>query len=376
MISIDWFVPGFKAGGPIQSCANLVAHLKGEFEFYIITRNTDYVSTEQYPGITANTWHQIEPGVQVYYFSADNLNFQNVKKVLRGVQADVIYINGIFSRFFSIYTLLIARSSKMKVIVAARGMFAPSAVNVKNDKKKLFFLVAKAVGLYNKVTFHASNLTEVEHIRAILGDKIQVSVASNLPKILNTNTPFPTIKKEQGKLKLVSVARVSPEKNTKYALEVLSNYVYEGQIEFTIFGPVYDAKYWEVCEAIITSLPSNISVIYEGSLDSKHVPAALQEHHVLFLPTRGENFGHIILESLSAGLPVLISDKTPWLDLQEKHVGYDLPLAEPTRFKEAITVLLALKQEEYDEMSASVRSFAAHYVADTSIVAANRALFS
>ena len=30
------------------------------------------------------------------------------------------------------------------------------------------------------------------------------------------------------------------------------------------------------------------------------------------LPTRGENFGHVIFEAISNGLPSMISDKTPW----------------------------------------------------------------
>jgi glycosyltransferase involved in cell wall biosynthesis len=377
LISIDWYLPGYKAGGPIQSCANLVAHLKGEYAFYIITRNIDYVSSEPYPGIPANKWHQLEPGVQVYYFSSESLDYQNMKQVMLGVEADIIYINGIFSRFFSIYPLLIARSLKAaKVIVAARGMFAPSAVDVKNGRKKVFFRIARTTGIYKKVVFHATNQTEVQHIRAILGEKINVSVASNLPKIANATGSSSVIKKRSGKLKLVSVARISPEKNTKYALEVLARYTFEGQIEFSIYGPVNDAPYWEACKEIIAALPPNVKVIYQGSLDSKLVPATLREHHVLFLPTRGENFGHIILESLSVGLPVLISNKTPWLGLQEKQVGYDLPLEEPALFRGALTELLDLEQEEYDMMSASVRNFAEQFLKDPSLVAANRALFS
>ena len=42
LIFIDWYLPGYKAGGPIQSVANLVANLKEEFEFSIVTRDTDY----------------------------------------------------------------------------------------------------------------------------------------------------------------------------------------------------------------------------------------------------------------------------------------------------------------------------------------------
>ena len=36
----------------------------------------------------------------------------------------------------------------------------------------------------------------------------------------------------------------------------------------------------------------------------------------MFLPSKGENFGHIIMESLAASTPVIISDLTPWKDLE------------------------------------------------------------
>ena len=50
---------------------------------------------------------------------------------------------------------------------------------------------------------------------------------------------------------------------------------------------------------------------------------------LFFLPTRGENFGHVIAEALSVGTPVLISDQTPWRKLAAVGLGHDLPLAVP-----------------------------------------------
>ena len=41
LIFIDWYKPGFKAGGPIQSVSNIVSQLGKDYEFYIITRDTD-----------------------------------------------------------------------------------------------------------------------------------------------------------------------------------------------------------------------------------------------------------------------------------------------------------------------------------------------
>ena len=55
----------------------------------------------------------------------------------------------------------------------------------------------------------------------------------------------------------------------------------------------------------------------------------LGKHHVFLFPTLGENFGQVILEAMTAGCAILISDATPWRGLQEKGYGWELPLAQP-----------------------------------------------
>ena len=44
------------------------------------------------------------------------------------------------------------------------------------------------------------------------------------------------------------------------------------------------------------------------------------------------NSGHGIQEALSAGYVALISDQTPWQDLEESGVGAAIPLDQPRRF--------------------------------------------
>ena len=56
LICIDWYEPGFKAGGPISSVANIVSALKDDFEFYILTSAYDLGETEPYPDVTVNEW--------------------------------------------------------------------------------------------------------------------------------------------------------------------------------------------------------------------------------------------------------------------------------------------------------------------------------
>ena len=48
LILVDYFVPGFKAGGPIQSIRYIVDHLNKEFDLRIVTRDRDMGDSHSY----------------------------------------------------------------------------------------------------------------------------------------------------------------------------------------------------------------------------------------------------------------------------------------------------------------------------------------
>ena len=106
------------------------------------------------------------------------------------------------------------------------------------------------------------------------------------------------------------IGRISPEKNTLFALKILSDSEYNGNIEFDLFGSVYVNEYWKECKKIINSLPKNIKVAYKESINSKKVHETFSKYHFAFMPSIGENFGHSMLEAMSAGCPIIISKNT------------------------------------------------------------------
>ena len=61
-------------------------------------------------------------------------------------------------------------------------------------------------------------------------------------------------------------------------------------------------------------------------MQNDEVLSALSGHDLFFLPTLGENYGHVIHEALLSGSQVLLSDQTPWRGLTEAGLGWDLPL--------------------------------------------------
>jgi glycosyltransferase involved in cell wall biosynthesis len=93
------------------------------------------------------------------------------------------------------------------------------------------------------------------------------------------------------------------------------------------------------------------------------VSNCLGRHGLLFLPTAGESFGFVILEALLAGCPVLISDRTPWRNLAEKVIGWDLPVSQLDRMREALQLCIDMDPESHHLMSARAREFALGYLA-------------
>jgi glycosyltransferase involved in cell wall biosynthesis len=374
IVFIDWYLPGYKAGGPIQSVSNLVDHLKDEFDFYIVTRDTDYCESKPYPNIISNEWNTVADGVNVFYFSQNNLTRSNIRKLLRQTTFDSVYLNGIFSLYFTLLPLYYLRKHKnKKVVIAARGMLAESALGVKKMKKRFFLRAVKTLKLFDQVIFHASTENEKEDIRKALGNSMEIKIAGNLPQ-LSVATENTERIKTPGMLKLVNVARIAPEKNLLLALQILHQV--KENVSFDFYGPVYNNEYWEECKAAMKTLPPNILINYKGSLESNKVLAELDKYHMLFMPTRGENFGHIILQSLSVGCPVIISDQTPWKNLKKENVGWDLSLDDLSAFSVAIDTAAQMNQQEYNNMSQSAFVFAKKYIDNPEIIKQNRHLFN
>ena len=373
LVFIDWFLPGYRAGGPIQSCANLIEHLKDEFDFSVVTRDTDYMNDEPYSTIKSNAWNILPNGIRVFYFSKEILSAKNIYNILAEDEFDIVYLNGIYSLYFTLFHLYYLRKKKnVKVVIAVRGMFAQSALGVKQTKKKIFLLVVKMVKLFQNVVFHATNKHEDVDIRKNVGRNIQVKIAPNLWRKDNL-LEWQQIKKNNDSLRLVSIARISPEKNIKYAIDILTKI--NGRVEFDLYGPIYDKTYWEECKNIIETLPSNVMVNYKGSLQSENVLKTLSEYHFHFSPTRGENFGHAILQAMSAGVPVIISDQTIWQDLNMLNAGWDISLSSEKDFVSVIEKCINMSQAEYDILSKGAFNFAKSFTENKNIIEQNRQLF-
>jgi len=356
-ITVDWYLPGTNSGGPVSSVSNLVAALP-EIDFYILTRNTDYCSTQPYPGITANKWLKQGENVWVYYFSEDQLSKGKLREVIQDIQVNVLYVNGIYSRSFSQWPVGIGNELGLKTIVAARGMLSPHALAVKSFKKLLFLCFMRWLNAYSHVHFHATSKEEAMDIETVIGKRAKISVLANVAR-QETNT-IKEITKEQGSVKLVSIGRIAPEKGTLYGLKALKDI--QGNVEFDLYGTCYDFKYWNQCEQLIKQLPKNIVFRYNGVCKSEEVSAKLEAAHSLMLPSEGENYGHAIVESFAKARPVIISKHTPWKSLANFQAGWDVDHDELSK---VIQALVSMNNDEYQNWSKGASVFAQKRIFET-----------
>ncbi|MBL7902146.1 MAG: glycosyltransferase family 4 protein [Bacteroidia bacterium] len=348
LVFIDWFYPGFLAGGPVQSIVSLVEYLHEDFQFWIFTSNRDLNSREPYADINSNIWLDSPLNCKVYYADEKTLSKDLIGQILGSQKWDKVYINSLFSKYYSVVPLLLLKRKfkHLPVIVAPRGMFGAGALSIKKIKKKSFLFYANHSGLHKRVVWHAASKSEAEEIKERLGNEVSIVMVPNLSKGIKALKHKPKIK---GELSLFFSARISQKKNLQFALELLSQ-VKKGRINFNIYGLIEDKSYWQQCLNRISKLPENVKSRHMGTYQPHEAVAVFSKEQVLFLPTLNENYGHSIVESLSCGCPVLISDQTPWTDLQEHGAGYALPLSNPQAFVEAIETLASMDEIEFSHM--------------------------
>lgn len=373
LLFVDWYLPGYKAGGPIRSIANLTAHLKNEIDFYIVTSDTDYHSATPYSSVTSNTWTLLEEGIQVMYLSRDHEKIKYIREILLSTSFDVLYLNSMFSFRYSLIPLWLSQRIKKEnfsIVLAPRGMLAAGALSIKSRKKKTFLRALQYAGLMKKVIFHATSKEECKDIERFFDSK--VLYAPGLPKPIQASS-YSEKAKRPDTLKLINVARISPEKNLLFALELLKQV--DCPLSLDIYGTINDVSYWKQCQQAIAQLPSFMEIQHKGEITPDVLAQTWQHYHFLLLTTLGENYGHAIIEALSAGCPVIISDRTPWRNLNKLNVGWDLPLEDPKQFIETIKDCYKMGTDEYIGKSKQAFIFAQSVLNDQQILDQNKALF-
>ena len=379
---VGCYLPGYKMGGPIRTISNMVERLDDELDFRIITADRDFMETKPYPNVVIDGWNSVG-NAKVFYASPGNRSLISFVRLINQTPHDVLYLNSFFNPVFTIRPLLARYLSlipKRPTVIAPRGEFSESALALKWWKKRPYLKFIRVHKLYRDIVWHASSEYEADNIRKSIGaiaENVVVAIvtAADLPVIPKSITEEEQqIAKGLGKpFRVCFLSRISPMKNLDYALRVLI--AVNVPVEFSIYGVMEDDLYWRRCQELIKRLPAHVVVCYYGAIDHANVVQTLAKYDLFFFPTRGENYGHVILEAITAGLPVLISDQTPWRNLEAMGVGWDLSLNAEEKFCAVIETQSKLDGGERVTQRQRIREYAKRISEDKKVIFDNIALF-
>lgn len=353
LIFTPFYTPSVKGGGPIISIKNIIENLSEKIDFYVLTSDRDLGDQKAFDDIEKDKWIDVGPA-KVMYVETKSITPKKLKKIMTSFMFDYYYLNSFFNYKFSILPLLTKKMKSIsngQVIIAPRGEFSPGALALKHTKKNTYIHLFKFLHLQQGVKWHATAESEKNDIQSVFGKGMPINLANNLTANYQDLHYQQHIEKHTGSVKFVFISRISPKKNLLSALEFLKNV--SGEVVFSLYGPLEDKSYWEKCEKIIEQLPSSVKVEYGGVLQHDEILGIFQQNHFFLFPTLGENFGHVISESLLGGCPVIISDQTPWRLLEEKEAGWDIALADKNKYKTVIQSCIDMSPQEYDNLSKS-----------------------
>lgn len=349
------FLPGYRGGGPIKSMKYLLDTAPAHVTVTVVAGDRDLGDVQPYPGLSGQ-WRDYGRHRIFYLNWRSPRHWARVLKQIRAERVDLLYLNSFFSPFFSIVPLALHRLSLLRarcVLLAPRGEFSPGALSIRQTKKRTYIRASRWLLYGRHLLWHASTDMEARDIRRI---HPQATVLSSVDSV--GDEPIERLRPSTAIARFVFIGRISPKKNLLFALELLEQTGV--RVQFDIYGPLEDQAYWAQCEEVIERLGPQVEVRYRGELEADVVCPVFSHYDAFLFPTYGENFGHVIPESLSSGCLVLCADTTPWSSLLEDGGGAAIPLTSVTTWQDTVVALAnAAPQERTARRQKALSAYAA-----------------
>ena len=245
-------------------------------------------------------------GVTVTYFkrvTKDHSHFSPalLKALWREVRNfDLIHIHAWWN-LVSVLSCLVAVMRNVPVLLSARGTLSPYSFQNKNigPKWALHNLLGKR--LLNKCNLHVTSERELEAMLKIVHPK-SITTLPNFVKLPDHKSY--TKKKSSGSLRLLFFSRIEEKKGLDLLLTALM--AVSVPYSLTVAGDG-DENYVNSLKALAASNNIEDKVSWIGFLHENKFDL-LHQHDLFILPSYDENFGNAVIESLSVGTAVLVSE--------------------------------------------------------------------
>ncbi|MFW5886136.1 MAG: glycosyltransferase family 4 protein [Bacteroidota bacterium] len=351
-----------QSGGPIYTllwhCTSLVE--KG-VSVYIITTNTGFSSIRgEKPKM--NSFSDTKMG-RIIYLSGYLKLLNQLKYVFKNLSdADVLHLNSFFSPVsFLSFLLLLLSGQKMTVIWSVRGEFNQEALKFNTHKKKPILWLLKRTT--KQVAFHSTSPQETLDIKCALGERKIIEI----PNLIKLEPPLNIEKKSQ----FIFMGRIHPIKCIENLLLALhkSGLFKKSSYSLLIVGR-YEQRYTWYYQSLIEMTKKyqlTEKVKFKNHVVGDEKWRLYASSKFLFLPSMSENFGNVVVESLSQSTPVVASKGTPWNILEKHKAGFHIE-NDPVILSRKIDMIINMTDYDYTNYSQNALRLAqSHFNIDEKI---------
>jgi glycosyltransferase involved in cell wall biosynthesis len=316
---IGTYKPAYIYGGPIFSisllCENL-AKAGHEVEVFTTTANgpveldvpigkkmdVDGVTVTYFRRLTKDHSH-LSPGL-----------FWQVWKRCR--EFDVVHVHAWWN-LPAIVSVLICWLRGVKPVMSPRGMLSGFSFEKSNASVKAIFHRTAGRFLLKKTTLHLTAAAEQEETQGIGADSfvlpnfIQTAAAPHSSLLASHSLPFT----------LIFLSRIHPKKNLEGLFEALAMVSFDFRLQ--IAGKGEDAAYADQLKERAVSMGISQKIEWLGEVYEEEKFRRYAEASLFVLPSFNENFANVVIEALSAGTPVLVSEEVGLAEyVRENDLGW------------------------------------------------------
>jgi glycosyltransferase involved in cell wall biosynthesis len=271
-------------------------------------------------------------------------------KALSKISCDLFHGNGMWQ--FPVHAMVrVAKKRGLPYVISPHGMLEPWALNKGRIKKRLILALFQHKDISQAQCIHATAAAEAQNLRT-LGFKNPIAVIPNgialneYPLRIPRNSPQRT---------LLFLSRIHPKKGIELLIEAWAQLAQDKTADWKVeIAGNGEAVYIQELQQFIESKQLSQQIKIIGSQFGSDKLETYHRADLFVLPTYSENFGIVVTEALSCGVPVITTKGTPWEELETQNCGWWVDTGvEP--LKQALEQALVLPQETLQAMGKNGR---------------------